>query len=119
MDVNKLMKKNLSYFCCFCVDGNFVACDNIPWNENWEVEILIPSNITFVREAMSVAFDEDTWDQYGANNDYLASYLVLGDNFAMNAKWVDFYIRCVPKQCTLCRNPTSVHGGNNLVQVTQ
>jgi hypothetical protein len=42
--------------------------------------MLIPSNTTFVREAMLVIFDEDTWDQYGMNSDYLASYFALGDN---------------------------------------
>jgi hypothetical protein len=62
MDVNKLMKMNLSCFYCFCVDGNFLVFDNIPWIKAWEVEMLIPSNTTFVCEAMLVAFDEDTWD---------------------------------------------------------
>ncbi len=75
MDVNKLMKKNLSCFYCFCVDGIFLAYDNIPWTEDWEVKMLIPNNITFIHEAMLAAFDEDTWDQYGANIDYLASCL--------------------------------------------
>jgi hypothetical protein len=37
--------------------------------------MLIPNKITFIHEAMLAAFDEDTWDQYGANNDYLASCL--------------------------------------------
>jgi hypothetical protein len=62
MDVNKLMKKSLSCFCCFCVDGNFLACDNIPWTKDWEVEMLIPSNIAFVGEAMLATFYEDAWD---------------------------------------------------------
>lgn len=35
-DVNKLMKKGLSWFCCFCVDGNFITCENLPWIEEWE-----------------------------------------------------------------------------------
>jgi hypothetical protein len=30
MDVNKFMEKTLSCFCCFCVDGNFDACENLP-----------------------------------------------------------------------------------------
>jgi hypothetical protein len=62
MDVNKLMEKSLSCFCCFCVDANFLACDNILWTKNWEVEMLIPSNIAFVHEAMLATFDEDAWD---------------------------------------------------------
>lgn len=48
--------------------------------------MLIPTNISFVCEAMLDVFDEDAWDHYGMNNDYLASYLALGDNFEVNAK---------------------------------
>jgi hypothetical protein len=59
MDVNKLMKKSLSYFCCLCVDGNFLVCENVPWTKEWEVEVLVPSNTTFVHEVMLDAFDED------------------------------------------------------------
>lgn len=59
LDVNMLMKKSLSCFSYFCVDGNFLACDNIPWIEDWEVEVLIPSNTTFVLEAMLNAFEYD------------------------------------------------------------
>jgi hypothetical protein len=33
MDVNKLMEKNLSYLCYFWMDGKFLACENVPWNE--------------------------------------------------------------------------------------
>jgi hypothetical protein len=105
MDVNKLMKKSLSCFYCFCVDGNFLACDNIPWTKDWEVEMLIPSNTTFVREAMLVAFDEDTWDRYGVNSDYFASYLAFGDNFAMNVEGVDFYILMCTKTMYILQKP--------------
>jgi len=44
------------------VDGNFLACDNIPWTKDWEVEMLILSNIAFVGEAMLATFYEDAWD---------------------------------------------------------
>jgi hypothetical protein len=49
--------------------------------------------------------------------------LTLGDNLAINAKegnveGVDFYILMCTKKCTLCRNRTSVHGGDNLMHVT-
>ncbi len=59
--------------------------------------MLIPSNITFVRETMLATFDVDALDQYGTNNDYFTSYLTLGDNFVvnveeMNIEGVDFYI---------------------------
>jgi hypothetical protein len=57
MDVNMLMKKSLSCFSYFCMDGNFLACDNIPWSKDWEVEMLIPSNTAFVLEAMLDAFE--------------------------------------------------------------
>jgi hypothetical protein len=42
------------------------------------------------------------------NNDYLASYLALGDNFAVNAKGVDFFILMCTN--TFCRNLKSVDG---------
>jgi len=71
MDVNKLMKKSLSYFHCFYVDGNFLTSENVLWMEEWEVEVLVPNNITFIHEIMLDAFDEDDWDQFGANGDYL------------------------------------------------
>jgi hypothetical protein len=41
----------------------FLACDNIPWTEDWAVEMLIPNNTTFIHEVMLAAFDEDKWDQ--------------------------------------------------------
>ncbi len=56
MDVNKLTKKSLSCFCCFYVDGNFFACENVPWTEEWEVEVLVPCNTTFVHEIMLGVF---------------------------------------------------------------
>ncbi len=62
MDVKKLMKNNHLVSIVFVWVEIFLACDNILYIEDWEVEMLIPSNITFVREAMLVIFDEDTWD---------------------------------------------------------
>ena len=50
MDVNKIMKKSLSCFCYFCVDGNFATCESLPWTEEWDVEVLIPCSTTFVRD---------------------------------------------------------------------
>lgn len=72
--------------------------------------MLIPSNIAFVHEAMLATFDEDAWDQYGANSDYLASCLALGDNFAMNAqeenaKGVDFYFLICTKTMYTMEKP--------------
>ncbi len=89
------MKKNLSCLCCFYVDGNFLACENVSWTEECEVEVLVPSNTAFVHKVMLDAFDEDDWDQFGVDGDYLALCLALGDNFAINveegnAKGVDF-----------------------------
>jgi hypothetical protein len=42
-----------------------LACENIPWIKEWEVEVLVFSNTTFVCETMLDAFDEDDWDQFG------------------------------------------------------
>jgi hypothetical protein len=86
MDVNKLMKKSFSCFCCFSVGGNFPKCENLPWTKGWEVEMLIPSNIRFIGEVMLDAFDQDDWDQFGVNGDHFASCLTLGDNFVVNVK---------------------------------
>jgi hypothetical protein len=96
-DVNKLLKKNLACFCCFCMDGNYQACENIPWTEEWDVEVLNASSTAYVRRAMEANFHEDEWDAYGVDGDYLAACLQLGDNFAVNAEEgndedVDFYI---------------------------
>lgn len=62
MDVNKIMKKSLSCFCCFCVNGNFATCENLPWTKEWEVEVLIPCSTTLVHDVMLGAFDEVEWD---------------------------------------------------------
>ncbi len=53
MDANKLLKKSLSYFCCLCVDTNFLACQNVPWTQSWEVEVLIHDNASYVCSAMA------------------------------------------------------------------
>ncbi len=56
MDVNKLLKKSLACFCCLCVDCNFSACENLPWTKNMKVEVLIPNNMGYVRNAMEATF---------------------------------------------------------------
>jgi hypothetical protein len=65
--------------------------------EEWEVEVMVPSNMAFVHKAMLDVFDEDDRDQFGVNRGYLASRLALGDNFAVNVEegnveGVDSYI---------------------------
>lgn len=59
MDVNKFLKKNLTCFCYFCVDSNFSACKNLPWTQCWEVDVLIPPNVTYAHSTMEIAFRED------------------------------------------------------------
>ncbi len=56
MDVNKLLKKSLSCFCCFYVDVKFSTCENVPWMQSWEVEVLIHNNASYVHSAMENAF---------------------------------------------------------------
>jgi hypothetical protein len=34
MDVNKLLRKTLACFCCFCVDSNFSTCENFTWTKH-------------------------------------------------------------------------------------
>jgi hypothetical protein len=110
MDVNKIMKKNLSCFYYFCVDGNFVTCENLPWTEEWEVDIFIPCSTTFVCDVMLGAFDEAKWDQFGMNGDHLTSCLALGNNFVMNAgknntEGVHFYILMCMKPIYILQSP--------------
>jgi hypothetical protein len=71
-DFDKLMKKNLACFCCFCVDFNFIACENVPWTKEWEIEVLIPNSTSFVWDVVESTFEEQEWDQYGMDGDYLA-----------------------------------------------
>jgi len=97
MDVNKLLKKISICFCYFCVGYEFSSCENFPWTKEWEVEVLIPNNVGYVRHAMEDAFQEDEWDEYGVDDDHLASCISLRDNSIVNLedgneKEVDFYI---------------------------
>jgi hypothetical protein len=59
MDVNKLLKKFLACFYYFCVDSNFSTCENLPWTQCWEVEVLIPTNVMYVHSAMEISFQDD------------------------------------------------------------
>jgi hypothetical protein len=56
MDVNKLLKKIFISLLLFCVDVNFSACENVPWTQSWEVEVLIHDNALYVCSAMENAF---------------------------------------------------------------
>jgi hypothetical protein len=110
MDVNKIMKKSMSYFCCFCVDGNFATCENLPWTEEREVEVLIPCSTKFVHDVLLGAFYEVKWDQFGVDGDHLTSCLALGDNFVVNAEednteGVDFYILMCTKPMYTLQSP--------------
>jgi hypothetical protein len=97
MHVNKLLKNNLVCFCCLCVDLEFLACENLPWTKEWEVEVLIPNNARYVRHAMEDAFQKDKWDEYNVDGDHLAFCISMGDNFAINfedknEERMDFYV---------------------------
>jgi hypothetical protein len=107
-NVDKLMKFFKTYFCCFYVDSNFIACENVPWTKEWEIKVLIPNNTSFVQNVVELTFEEQKWDQYGAYGDYLASCLQLRDNFVVRAKedneeGVDFNILMCTKMVLLCR----------------
>jgi spore maturation protein CgeB len=64
MDVNKLLKKSLACFCCFCLDSNFQSREKLPWTNEWEVEVLILDSVAYVHSAMEVTFQVDEWDEY-------------------------------------------------------
>jgi hypothetical protein len=71
VDVNKLMEKSLSFLCYFWMDGNFLTCENVPWNEEWELKMLVTTNATFVCNMMVVDFNEDYWDLFDMNGNFL------------------------------------------------
>ncbi len=69
----------------------------MPWTKEWEIEVSIPNNTSFVPNVVESTFEEQEWDQYGVDGDYLASCLQLGDNFVIkveedNEEGVDSYI---------------------------
>lgn len=87
----------MACFCCFCIDFNFQACENLAWIQQWKVEVLIPKNVGYVRIAMEAMFQVDEWDEYEDDGNHLATYISLRDNFTMNVKQgnengVNFYI---------------------------
>ncbi len=77
-------KEVLACFCCFYFDSNFQACENLPWTNEWGIEVLIHDSVAYVCSAMEVAFQVDKWDVYGDDGDRLVSCMSLGDNFAMD-----------------------------------
>jgi hypothetical protein len=83
-DVHKLLKKNLAFFYCHCLDSNFNACVNLTWTMPWVIKILNTTNPTYVHFAIQAKTYKDTWDQLGECGDYLASCLEIGDNFIVN-----------------------------------
>jgi hypothetical protein len=68
------------------VDSNFTTCENAPWTKEWEIEVLIPNNTSFVWNVVESTFEEQEWDQYWIDGDYLASCLQLGDNFVIKVE---------------------------------
>jgi hypothetical protein len=70
-DVNKLLKKELAYFCCFFLYGFQLhkLCE-FAWTKGWYVELLNSKNTSFVHYAIEVVTYEDVkWDQLGGCND--------------------------------------------------
>jgi hypothetical protein len=63
----------------------------------WVIEILNTINPTYVCFAIQASTHEDAWAHLGECGDYLANYLEIGDNFAINVeegnqKVVEFYV---------------------------
>ncbi len=60
------------------------------------MELLNSNNPNYVRFAIQSGTYEDEWDQLGECGEYLANYLEVGDNFAVNEEGneedVDFYL---------------------------
>lgn len=70
-DVNKLLKKDLAYFYCHCLDSNFIACANLAWTNPWDTEILNSNNPGYVCRDIQTCEDEEEWDQFGECGKYL------------------------------------------------
>jgi hypothetical protein len=110
MDVNKLLRKTLAHFCCFCVDLNFFACENLAWIEHWQVEMLIPNSMGYIHGAMETTFQEDEWDEYGLDGDHLVACISLGNNFVIfveegNEEGANFYILLCTQACFVVDQP--------------
>ncbi len=84
IDANKILKKSSTCFCYFCVDSEFSSCENLPSTKEWEVELLVRNNVGYVQHTMEDTFQEHEWDEYGVDDDHLASCISLGDNFVVN-----------------------------------
>ncbi len=53
-------KKTLTCFCCFCVDSNFLDYENLPSTNQWELEVLIPNNVGYVRVPLKMPLRKRT-----------------------------------------------------------
>ncbi len=58
-DINKLFKRDLACFFCLFPDSNYKKCVNLAWTKDWDVEVLIPNNATYVWSAIEVVAIED------------------------------------------------------------
>jgi hypothetical protein len=110
MDVNKLLKKNVAYFYCFCLDFDFSTCDNLAWIKQWEVEVMVPNSAKYVQNVVEIAYEEDDWDDFGANGDTFTYYISFGDNFDVNSKQgndkgVDFHVLMCKKTMFIVIKP--------------
>jgi hypothetical protein len=72
---------------------------------------------------MKVTYEEDDWDDFGADGDTFASCIYLEDNFAMNSKQgndkgVDFYVLICTKTMFIVSKPCTCPWDNNLMLAT-
>jgi hypothetical protein len=65
MDLNKLLKRQLAYFCPSCIDCDWGGCQSRPWAGDWECEMVFPNNTRYVRAVMLSEFNVDDWTSSG------------------------------------------------------
>jgi hypothetical protein len=95
-DPTKLMVRELSCFCAWCMCEDWENCDSQGHVRAWDLLKLRPSNTQLVCDIMDEHDNEDDWE-FGGDGEAVGDMLNIGDNFAMpaeedNDKGVDFYI---------------------------
>lgn len=60
-DVNKMLKKDLSFFCS-CLDSKYKDFMYLAWTKAWQVKVQNTNNSRYVRNVNQTTTHEDEWD---------------------------------------------------------
>lgn len=117
----RIDKEDYFFFCCLSIDGSYQTCDNLDNAQECEVESGKCQFNNLCLFTWEEYFQEDEWDSYGVNGDYLAACLHLGKFFVVNAqegngKDVDFHIViCIKTWFTTTKVHFDVNGARPLL----